>query len=255
MDAALQKYWSELVKIISTEQLKMLLNAKYGINPEPANPIIEKILLDELRYRGGNKMEDKYSGSVKIETWRSRKVFNNHDYVATNHRTDVITFKDGRYFGVLLDPKTNIMAKIPIDRCAGNKKYTKEEITEAIIKAWDKGEYAEDQTDINWIFNPDPKGFTGTVDLATVLLKDREGNNGCFEASHSPQIRARCRVRIVDGTFFEKLDGSSELADIFKNYRYTFSTEGDIAKYVKGKWCVRDFGNDASYYTLEIEEG
>lgn len=96
----------------------------------------------------------------------------------------------------------------------------------------------------------DPEGFTGTVDLATVLLKDLEGNNG----GYSEQVRARCRVRIVDGTFFEKLGGSSKLADILKNHKGVFTTKEHIEKYIKDKWSVRDFGNDASYFTLEIEE-
>lgn len=54
-DIALQKYWSEAVKNRSTEDLKIILHAKYGINPEPINPIIEKIIIDELQRR--NKEE------------------------------------------------------------------------------------------------------------------------------------------------------------------------------------------------------
>lgn len=36
---------------MSTEDLKLVLNAHYGINPEPNNPIIEKIIIDELQRR------------------------------------------------------------------------------------------------------------------------------------------------------------------------------------------------------------
>lgn len=54
-DAALEKYWREEVKNMSTEDLKLVLNAHYGINPEPINPIVEKIIMDELKDR--NKEE------------------------------------------------------------------------------------------------------------------------------------------------------------------------------------------------------
>lgn len=205
-------------------------------------------------YKEEKKMEDKkyYSGSVAVTTWRLRETFNG-DNITSNHRTDLITFREGRYMVTLLDPKVNLTAKVPIEGPT-SKRFTKEDITEAIKTAWDNGEYAEDQTDITWIFNPDPEGFTGTVDLATVLLKDNSGLGGALDAYDNPQVRARCRVRIVDGTFFEKLGGSSKLADILKNHKGVFATREDIVRYVKDKWCVRDFGNDASYFTLDIEE-
>lgn len=199
-------------------------------------------------------MEDKkyYSGSVTVTTWRSRETFEG-DNVTSNHRTDLITFREGRYMGTLLDPRVYLAAKVPIEGPTG-KRYTKEEITEAIMTAWDKGEYAEDQTDISWVFNTDSKGFTGTVDLSTVILKDPDGDSRRFGAYCESQVRARCRVRIVDGTFFEKLGGSSKLADILKNHKGVFTTKEHIEKYIKDKWRVLDFGNDASYFTLEIEE-
>lgn len=191
-----------------------------------------------------------YSGSVAVTTWRSRKTFV-CDNVTSNHRADLITFREGVWVNIVVDPNHNISEKLSLD---ARKKYTKEEIAEAITSAWDKGEYADDQTDINWLFNPDPEGFTGTVDLATVLLKDRYGYRGSFEAYHNPQVRARCRVSIVDGAFFEKLDGSSKLADILKHHKGVFATKEDVEKYIKDKWFALDFGNDASYYALEIEE-
>lgn len=191
-------------------------------------------------------MEDKkyYSGSVAVTTWRSRRTFCDLDDQMLSHRTDLITFKDGVFINVMLETKTGI------PYINTKKRFTKEEISELITTAWDKGGYADDQTDISWIFNPDPEGFTGTVDLATVLLKYPNGNEGHVDT----QVRARCRVRIVNGTFFEKLGGSSKLADILKNHKGIFETKENIVKYIKDKWCVRDFGNDASYFRLEIEE-
>lgn len=245
------------LKNLDRDSLRLLLNAHYGLLPTQADYMTTFLIWQELQRRNKEekKMENKkyYSGSVTVTTWKERKTFKG-DYIMSNHRSDLITFKDGRYFGVLLDPKTKIMAKIPINLSAGDKRYTKEDIEEAIVTAWDKGEYAEDQTDISWIFNPDPEGFTGMVDLATVLLKDPKGNGGCLDAYYNPQVRARCRVRIVDGTFFEKLGGSSKLADILKNHKGVFTTKEDIVGYIKDKWSVRDFGNDASYFTLDIEE-
>lgn len=235
------------------DSLRRLLNTSYGMTPA-YDDILTMVVLQELqrRYKEENKMEDKkyYSGSVAVTTWRSRRTFNDLDDVMSNHRTDLITFKDGRYFGVLLDPKVNPPAKIPINTNDTRKRYTKEDISELITTAWDKGEYAEDQTDISWVFNSDPEGFTGTVDLATVLLKYPKGIPGHADT----QVRARCRVRIVDGTFFEKLDGSSKLADILKDHKGVFETKEAIEMYIKNKWYVGDFGNDASYFRLEIEE-
>lgn len=246
----------EALENMDRDSLKRMLNTSYGLSPV-IDRVLKTLIWKELQRRNKEekKMEDKkyYSGSVMVTTWRTRNTISDLDdvIVTLNNRTDRITFKDGYFMGVTLYPKIELPTGMPID---ARKRYTKEEITEAIINAWDKGEYAEDQTDISWIFNPDPEGFTGTVDLATVLLKDRCGYRGSFDAYHNPQARARCRVRIVDGKFFEKLDGSSELADIFKNYRYTFYTEENIKNYIAGKWCVRDFGKDASYYILNIEE-
>lgn len=236
------------------DSLRRLLNSHYGLLPTQVDYMTQRLIWLELQRRNKEekKMENKkyYSGSVKVTTWRSRRTFNELDDAHSNHRTDLFTFKDGGYFGVLLDPKVKIPAKIPIDTNDINNKYTKEEITDLITSAWDNGEYAEDQTDISWMFDPDPEGFTGTVDLATVLLKYPNGNGGHIDT----QVRARCRVRIADGTFFKKLSGSSKLADILKNHKGVFETKEDIVKYIKDKWCVRDFGNDASYFRLEIEE-
>lgn len=230
------------------DSLRLLLNTYYGLWPAQADAMTTFLIWDELQRRNKEekKMEDKkyYSGSVAVTTWRSRRTFGDLNDHALNHRTDLITFKDGVFINVMLGTKTGIPY---IDT---KKRFTKEEISELITTAWDKGEYAEDQTDITLIFNPDPEGFTGTVDLATVLLKYPHCNGECCET----QRRARCRVRIVNGTFFEKLDGSSKLADIFKNHKGVFETRENIKWYIENKWYVCDFGNDASYYILEIEE-
>lgn len=236
------------------DSLRRLLNTSYGMTPA-YDDILTMMVLQELQRRNKEekKMEDKkyYSGSVKVTTWRSRRTFNALDDIDSNHKTDLITFRKGVFAGMTIDSNRKISEKLPIDT---GKKYTKEDISELITTAWDNGEYAEDQTDISWIFNPDPEGFTGTVDLATVLLKDNCGLGGALDAYDNPQVRARCLVRIVDGTFFEKLGGSSKLADILKNHKGVFTTKEDIVRYVKDKWRVLDFGNDASYFTLDIEE-
>lgn len=229
--------------------LKRLLNTHYGLLPTQVDYMTTLLIWDELQRRNKEKkkMEDKkyYSGSVAVTTWKERKTFKG-DYTTSNHRTDTFTYKGGRCSAMHF-ASDDLPEEFPIDVRKG---YTKEEITEAIITAWDKGEYAEDQTDISWIFNPDPEGFTGTVDLATVFLKDQKGDGQHLE----PRVTARCRVRIVDGEFFEKLGGSSKLADILKNHKGAFETKNHIETYIENKWCVRDFGDDDSYFTLDIKE-
>lgn len=236
------------------DSLRRLLNTSYGMTPA-YDDILTMMVLQELQRRNKEekKMEDKkyYSGSVAVTTWRSRTAFNDLTHARSNHKTDIVTFREGVWVKIVVDSNRKISEKLPLD---ARKKYTKEEITEFIKTAWDKGEYAEDQTDISWIFNPDPEGFTGTVDLSTVILKDPDGDSRRFGAYCESQVRARCRVRIVDGTFFEKLGGSSKLADILKNHKGVFTTKEHIEKYIKDKWRVLDFGNDASYFTLDIEE-
>lgn len=242
------------LKNMDRDSLKRLLNEQYGLPAMHVEAMTTRLIWQELQRR--NKEEKKYySGSVAVTTWRSRRTFNELDDTMSNHRTDLITFKDGRYFGVLLDPKTNIMAKIPINLSAGDKKYTKEEITEAITTAWDKGEYAEDQTDISWIFNPDPEGFTGTVYLTTVYVRGGEGYESIDNHKFSSlETVARCVIQIKDGKYVKGVTGKPEIIALFKHHSSIFESEDAIRLFVKNKWDDKVFGLKSNYYNLTIIE-
>lgn len=233
------------IKNMDRDSLKRLLNEHFGLWPTQADYMTTHLIWQELQRRNKEekKMEDKkyYSGSVAVTTWVSRRKFEG-DNDCCRTINDSFTFKNGRLKNGYVD-----QYRMPFD---ADKRYTKDEICESLKRAWDGGEYEPGQTDISWIFNPDPEGFTGTVDLATVLLKYPKG----IRAYADTQVRARCRVRIVDGEFFEKLDGSSKLADILKNHNGAFETKKHIETYIENKWYAGDFGNDASYFTLDIEE-
>lgn len=236
------------------DSLKRLLNEQYGLWPTQADYMTKRLIWLELQRRNKEekKMEDKkyYSGSVAVTTWRSRRTFGDLDDQMLNHRTDLITFKDGVFINVMLGTKTGIPY---IDT---KKRFTKEEISELIATAWDKGEYAEDQTDICCIFNPDPEGFTGTVYLTAVYVRGGEGYESINNHQYSSlENGARCVVRIKDGKYVKgEATGRPEMIGMFKRHSDIFKSKDDIHLFVKDKWEAKAFGLNTSYYNLSIIE-